>query len=236
MRVRHGARVCARRSARRPEAWRDPGREARRWAKPGGAGSGDGRAAGRARALWWPEGEAPRRPHCPPLPSRGSRSRGSRLRRPPVSGTRSLGGARAPSLRHPPAPAPAAAPPPPPTFCRRRRHIHLLLLCPLLSSPSVDHQVSAAALKSRSHLALCAILLPPLAPEMDLGRWASVWRNGGGLSAPSALWSWEKNACKRCTHAGECVCLCVLGSAPSIPRKREGGRLCQQGGARMAVT
>lgn len=122
-----------------------PGREA-----PGRASreAGASRPSGRSRA---PTGggrkRLPRRPRCPPLRWGGSRSRCSRLRRPPASGALSRAGARARSLCHPPAPAPApapaAAPPPPPTFSRRRHHRHFLLCFPLLSSPSVDYQVSA---------------------------------------------------------------------------------------------
>lgn len=200
-------RACARRSAPRPEAWRDPGREARRGASRAarrGEGVGRSRAPPGGR-----KGRCPHRPRCPPLPWGGSRSRGSRLRCPPASRTRSLGRARAHSLRHPPAPAPAAAPAPPPTFCCRRRHNHLPLRCPLLSSPPVDYQVSAAALKSGPLLPLCAILLPPLAPEVDLGRWASVRRNGGGLSAPSALESWEGTRARDArTRANACIYEC----------------------------
>lgn len=93
--------------------------------------AGDSRVVGRSRApTGGRRGRRRLRPRCPPpAPRGGSRSR---LRRQPVSGARPLGGARARSLRHPPAPAPAAAPPPPPTFCRRH-HRHFLLCFPLLS-------------------------------------------------------------------------------------------------------
>lgn len=188
------------------------------------------------------KGRCAHRPRGPPLPWVGSRSRGSRLRCPPASGTRSLGRARARSLRHPPAPAPAAAPPPPPTFCRRRRRRHRhrhnhLLRCPLLSSPSVDYQVSATAPKSSPLLPLCAILLPPLAPKMDLGRWASVRRNGGALSAPWALGSWEGTRARdACTRANACIYECWGPHHRLRANGGGGGGLCPQGGARMTVT
>lgn len=199
---------------------------------------GEGRAVGRSRAP--PSG---RKGMCPagltarpsPREVRAPVARACAARRPRE---RALSAARAllvstthQLLRH----QQQASPPPPPTFCRRR-HNHLLLRCPLLSSPSVDHQVSAAALKSGLHLALCAILLSPLTPEMDLGRWASIRRNGGGLSAPSALGSWEGTRAKDArTRANACVCGC-WGLHHPFHANGGGGRLCQQGGARMAVT
>lgn len=144
MRVRHGMRVRAAVStAARGVA--GPGEGSAERGEPSGAERGGLRGA-RVRPLAVGRGGA--RPGLAARPSprevRAPVARACAARRPPE---RAFSAARARSLRHPPAPAPAAAPPPPPTFCRRR-HNHLLLRCPLLSSPSVDYQVSAAALKS----------------------------------------------------------------------------------------
>lgn len=147
---------CRGRGSRRREASKEGSQEA-----------GDGPVVGCSPT---PTGgrrrKRPRRPRCPPLPWGGSRSRCSRLRRPPASGARPHAGARARNLRHPPAPAPAAAPPPPPpppTFCRRH-HSHFLLF-PLLSSPSVDYQVSARLLNVPPRPPPCTPRLPPLVPR-----------------------------------------------------------------------
>lgn len=212
-------------------------RERKRGEQRGRAARGGEGCGALARASWWPEGEVPRRPHRPPLPSRGSRSRGSRLRRPPASGTRSLGGARAPSLHHPPAPpAPAASlatatahllppPPQPPS--------------PPLSSPILAFcRPSGKCCSSEIGSPSGPVRHPPVAPHPRDGFRALGINQAQRRGPLCALGAGElgRNACKRCTHAGECVCLWVLGSAPSVPRKRGGGRLCQQGGARMAVT
>lgn len=209
MRVRRGTRVRAAVStAARGVAGPRKGSAER--GEPGGAGR-RGLWGARARPLAAGRGGARTGLTARPSPGevRAPVARACAARRPRE---RALSAARARSLRHPPAPAPAAAPPPPPpTFCRRRRrrrHNHLLR-CPLLSSPSVDYQVSAAALKSSPLLPLCAILLPPLAPEMDLGSWASVRRKGGGLSEPSALGSREGTRARDArTRANACICEC----------------------------
>lgn len=147
-------RACARRSVPLPEAWRerDQGGEPPRGASQE---AWECREVGRSRApTGGRRGRRQGRPRCPPLLRRGSRFHCSRLRRPPASGTRPLAGARARNHRHPPAPALAATPLPPPTFCRRS-HRHLLLHCPLLSSPSVDCQVSAEAPNLRLRPPVC---------------------------------------------------------------------------------
>ena len=125
--------------------------------------------------------------------------------------------ARARNLRHPPAQAPAAAPPPPPpTFCRRH-HSHFLLCLPLLSSPSVDYQVSARLRNLPPRPPGCTCIPPPLSSEMGFMRWALVGGNGGGRSLrplrSSAGIDWgdlERDPCKGCTRV--CVyVLCVCG-------------------------
>lgn len=100
----------------------------------------------------------------------------------PASRTRFLGRARSQS--------------PPPTSSSTSSSAaataHLLPPPPQPPSPPLSSSVLAFCRLSgkrrsseiQSPLALCAVLLPPLAPEMDLGSWASIRRNGGGLSAP----------------------------------------------------
>lgn len=128
MRVRHGARACARRSARRPEAWRDPGREARRWAKPGGAGKGGREGCGsRARPLVAGGGGAPQAslpapplarvalPWLAPAPPAGlgnalSRRRARSQSPPPTSSGTSSSAAATAHLLPPPPPHPPSPP------------------------------------------------------------------------------------------------------------------------------
>lgn len=142
-----------------------------------------GRRVARARPLVAGGGGAPQAslpapprarvalPWLAPAPPAGlgnalSRRRARSQSPPPTSSGTSSSAAATAHLLPPPPPQP----PSPPlsssvlAFCR--------------SSGKCPH-----ALKSGPHLALCAILLPPLAPAMDLGRWASVRRNGGGLGA-----------------------------------------------------
>lgn len=139
---------------------------------------------------------------------------------------RALSAARALAvLRHPPAPAPAAAPPPPPTFCRRR---HSQPFPPLSSSVLAFCRSSGKRRNSEIRSPSAPVHHPPAAPRprdgfRELGIRQAQRR--GPLCALGATKLGE-NACKRYTHAGECVYLCVLGSSPSAPRKRGQGGAC----------
>lgn len=146
--------------------------------------------------------------------------------------------ARARSLGHPPAQAPAAAPPPPPTFCRRH-HSHFLLCHPLLSSPSVDYQVSARLRNLPLRPPGCTCIPPPLASEIGFMRWALVGSNGDGPSLSPLRSGAGIGVTWKGTHARDaCVCvyvLCVWGGVYTTRFTRTRRRLCPQGGARMAV-
>lgn len=184
------------------------------------------------------KGRRAHRPHGPPLPWRGSRSRGSRLRCPPASGTRSLGRARSqsppPTSSSTSSSAAAATahllPPPPPQPQPP--------FPPLSSSVLAFCRLSGKRRSSEIQSPSAAMRHPPAAPR-PRDRFRALGISQAQRRGPlCALGAGEmgRNACKRCMHAGECMYLRVLGSAPSAPRKWGGGELCPQGGARMTVT